>query len=252
MNTTAQNIIPLPKRRKHPPQFTKTRHQNLFVSAATGKYVIRAKVHGRPITETLDCSSLEIAKRKLDELLSSERARLGKKPDEAVTFADLAHQHLDTVESSELKPSSKLYARQCYEAIERNCPALLATPAVSITEDTLLAHTRTLRKKYSGTRFNGQLTLIRECLRLARRKGLLVGDPSEFIERKSIPIKPPTLPEADQFDALLAFLDANPRRKHASRLVRLMAYTGARISAAVQLCPEHIDLKSGIITMPRV
>lgn len=257
---TSENIIQLPKR-KQDAKWATTRYANLVRYKANGIYYVRAHVCGRKVHKSLETQSIEIAKRKLDNVLAEERTRLAKKPDEQVTFGDLVTDYVSLIEHDpNLKPRSKEYRRETIAVIRDTWKDIDSLKACSFTQAGILPWANALQARYSATRYNGILQTFRGILQLAVDRGLLATNPAKSRKRRTrdgIPNMPVRqkhleLPSPERFQEFLKRLDAHPRRKASARMVRLMAYTGARISAVLQMTPASINLQANTISIPPV
>lgn len=80
------------------------------------------------------------------------------------------------------------------------------------------------------------------------KTGNRIDNPAMEVERRRIPLEPPTMPSPEAFSAMLASLDSNIQRARSGLTVRLLAFTGLRINELRNLKPDDIDLKNKWIT----
>lgn len=242
----------------------KTRYANLYLYVPSGVYHVKASVGGRLVRQSLKTRSCEIAKNKMDQLLAAERGRIVLNPDCKWTFADMVQeyeQRLDTkVKTGEMKPRAKDYRIETIKQIRATWPKVDAATPKMFTEQSLLDWAARLREKYSETRYNGAIQTMRGILQVAVDNGVLLTNPAITKKRNSsrgipaatVPLTPPNLPGAEKFHALLKYLESDPRRKRSERMVKLMTYTGMRISAVRKLRPDCISLERNEIGVPPV
>ena len=70
-----------------------------------------------------------------------------------------------------------------------------------------------------------------------------------FRSPQKVAPKKATLPDASVFQKMLKFLQGHPARRQAYDLVRLLAYSGMRISEARNVLVEHVDLIKNKLTV---
>jgi integrase len=256
MPMTAENILPLeiPKPERQPDSdWVKSRYANVYKYAPSGMYFVHAKVRGHLVRRSLKTKSIEIAKDRAAEILEGERQRLARKPEDGVTFANLAEEFLNGIRSdTDMKPNAKRYRETTLAAIKATWPALWDSALDSHKPEAFATWAKALRDSYSPTRYNGTLETIRAIMRLAVKRGVFASDPTADIERAPVKLKPPKLPDAAKFQELLNRLDAEPSRHHAARFVRFLAFCGARPAAARLVEPKHVDLKNNRLELPPV
>lgn len=254
---TAPNIIPIPAAPPEP-VWSKSKYSNLM-RYKDGTYHARAKVCGHLVRQSLKTKSIEIAKGKLDRLLEKERKRLAREGDE-MTFGALATEYEKRIEGSALKPRSKLYRKYTLTIIKETWAGIDKLLPHKISEWDLVQWSTPLLKRFSGPVYNGVIQTMRGILQIAMDEGLIAENPAVTRRKHStsgipsapVKSKPVILPEAKQFKELLKRLDAIPRRLASARLVRFLAFGGARISAANQVRPEHVDFVRNEILIPPV
>lgn len=267
-------------------QWTPTKYSNIR-RYHNGKYYARAKVHGRLVRKCLRTKSLEVAKMKLDRLLEGERKRLAKKPEGALTVADLIAEYLsETERNDDLKDSTKLYKRDTIKMIRLLWPGLDESTAP--TERQCQEWAAKARKAYSASRFNSQLETLRAVLQVGVTLGVIADNPLRIankkrgvtgIARAKQTPKPVVLPSKDGFASLLKALHCGAKvtvpdhqrvspkgtqyhvpgwvsfqpaksRRRASIVVRLLAFSGLRIGAARKLLPSHVNLEGNYLEKP--
>jgi len=118
--------------------------------------------------------------------------------------------------------------------IHRSWPDLAATAINRISKSDCLDWLASFAKRYSPTRVNGAISVLRRVLEVGVEQGLIYYNPAKSIPRATVRQKQLTLPEMDQFDAFIHEVKAgggSHGRKNAI-LVRFLAYGEFRISEA--------------------
>jgi integrase len=255
--------IPLQQpKAKQDSDWVKTPMANLVLYKPSGIYFIRAKVNGRLFRKSLKTASYEIAVTKLQRTLFAERGRVSLGPDEDLTFGDMVTEWQLRLESD---PSKKERAVEYRTETLKNgvrafWPGIDSLKPKDFTESAVLSWSNKVRAHFSAPRYNGVVQTLRGILQVAVDRGLLLENPARGRKRNSVkgvpaatvPLTPPKLPELDQFQALLEALDRVPERAKASRMIKFMAYSGCRVSAARQMTLENFDFQRNQVVLPKV
>ncbi len=80
------------------------------------------------------------------------------------------------------KPSTKEYRHECLQMLERAAPELFAMPADKVTQAACAEIAKRLADRYSATRFNGILTVLRALFDLAVKRGWCHQNPASPIK----------------------------------------------------------------------
>lgn len=229
---------------------------NLFRSES-GNYTMRAKLFRKIVQRGLGTKSFEIAKQKLGAAYQEESARLEKKRHArsigAGMFRKLAAEHLVAIRHNrDIKPRTKKYHREIIRMILRTWPELETKPASMVSQTECLGWGRKMRARYSPSRYNGSVDVLRSVFKIAVEHGVIVKNPAENIPKASIERKELTLPTQVQFQSILKHLDEfnKGRRKQGSVVVRFLAYSGMRMNEAGQVTPDMVDLERGQFNLP--
>jgi integrase len=236
-------------------RFVKTRYANLVKDQVSGKYHARAKVGGRLIRKSLKTGSIEVAKRKLDDLLAQERARRnihGAEVDgwRMGRLADCWMAELKA--DKDLKPRTVEYREETLAIIRKTWPGFDVARPMDISPGECRDWAKRLGKKYSGSRFNGCVESLRAIFRLAQDQGSVATNPALLVERKAVKRKVRNLPSISKFRELLGQLKKTPWRRRASALVRFLVFSGARPAAALMVVPADVDLKANTLRLPPI
>lgn len=251
-----------------------TRCANLVRRSTNGMYYLCATIGGRKVRKSLKTVVESVARARLAKEIDQRRTALAKKAMTAGTFGPLLDVHLQAVEANPaLKPSTKKYHAEIVQIIRRTWPELATTSPSRLTQDALAAWADKVRAKYSATRYNAALGILRAIGRLSVESGYSTENPISIasrrrgiqgIARAPVSVKEWAMPSGSQFEKLLAALDKAPtapkslagavasRHKTASRVIRFLTYSGLRIGAARRVMPEHVDLKNGFLTKPPI
>jgi len=237
------------------PLWTKTPVANLVRYEPSGIYFVRAKVGGKLVRKSLDTNVLSIAKLRLADVLKAERqiseqhtsVALGK-----LTFADAVKVYRDRMENDpSIKKATKKYQKETLDAIHRSWPDLGATAINRISKTDCLDWLASFAKRYSPTRVNGAISVLRRVLEIGVEQGLIYDNPPKSIPRATVRQKQLTLPEMDQFDAFIHEVEAgggSHGRKNAN-LVKFLAYGGFRISEAKNVTWADCNFDKAEITV---
>jgi integrase len=239
----------------------KSTFANLYKHRDSGIYWVRAKVLGRHFRRSLKTKALDLAKIKLDKILTEQRGRPVGQLDEEVTFGQLADEYMLRVHNDgELKPGAKEYRATTLASLRKRFLKLDAKLASEFGDQFVLDMAVEIRREYSATRYNGILQTLRAILQIAVDRGILITNPARprghYSEKgvpvASVPLTPPSLPTSAQFQLLLQKLDAEPKRHMAAQMVRFMVYSGARIGAVRLMLPEHINMERNELLIPAI
>ena len=230
-------------------KWMRTRHTNLVRYGDDGNYWVRAKVGGKFLRRNLQTKSLEIALLKMQEVLKGERIRATLNPDESTPFGRVVELHKEQLSREWVgKPKSLTNRLKLVDRILELWPVgdLLVRDVVVRVERGM----ETLRDYYGPVAFNGCVTELRAIFDRCVSAGLIATAPR--LKRASAPNHQKDLLSIDQFRSLLLHLDSMPERRFAARAVRVMAYTGARISVLPKLTRESVDLSRNEILLSPV
>lgn len=145
--------------------------------------------------------------------------------------------------SRTLKPASKQYRAETVLYIKRTWPTLCETAVTAITPMQCLEWAASL--KYSATRHNAIIGMLKYIFSLAISAGVIQLNPAANLERIPVRIKPPRLPSAQQFKALLTRLETTAQCDEAFKFVKFLVCSGLRIGEARNCRREDIS-ESGI------
>jgi integrase len=237
------------------PQWQKTPVANLVRNAASGIYYARVRVRGKLIWKTLKTDRMSVAKLRLGDFLKEENHRAeatsatiqGK-----MTFGDavvIYRQQL--LHSQHLKPSAKLYREKCIAALLKSWPDLEAMDVRKISATECREWASRFAGAYSPSVFNNTVGTLRHIIKIAIQSGARYGNPADEIKKVKVRQKVLTLPEHNQFLALVTKVRTAGGRfsKDCGDLVEFLAYSGARKSEAARITGADCDFINGRITI---
>ena len=228
----------------------KTKVQHL-VRHKSGRYYARLFLNSRDVWKSLGTSHFSVAEAKLADVLREHRRQKGRRLDPAnakMTFAEAAS--LDTkclAEEATMKRRTRKYYGEVLASLLETWPGLAETQVRKITEQALKEWASRYAAAYSASRYNGTLSLLRRILGRAVENGVLYSNPAEQLERRAQKPKRLELPTRAQFGEFIAQMQSAKTRdaKNCAELAQGLAFTGCRISEAIEL--EWRDLHFNVL-----
>lgn len=245
------------------PLWSPTKFANLIRYAPSGVYFARAKVNGHLIRKSLGTRSVEVAKTKLDELLNQERARrlsfsVGEV--EKLTFHDCCNIYREHVASHpDSKPRTKAALLSHVLSVEQNLPKWAKRKVGAISRQDCIDAVKAVRKQYSASYFNSWLIALRAVLAVGVNAGAMLTNPATPRHKNDLDVdltfarvrlKELTLPTTGEFLAILENMQGQYRRRRAAVTIQFLAFSGMRISEAVQMTPANVNIERGEFTLP--
>jgi integrase len=232
-----------------------TQYANLIRYVPSGTFFARLRVGGNLIRKSLKTDVLSVAKLRLTDLEKNERefveqrktASLGR-----MTFGDcLTMFRAQTEASSHLKPAGKRYNVEVINSILKTWPGLEALDVRKISANDCNAWAAKFSSRYSPSRFNGTLGVLRAIFKVGIANGAIFHNPAMGIKRAKVRQKLLVLPEPEQFQQFVAELEKGAGRfsVNCANLVRFLAYGGFRISEAANITWADCDLEKREITV---
>lgn len=237
-------------------KFTKSPVANLYKGEPSGVYFIRAKILGKLFRRSLKTKSFEIAKMKIKKAHADELERRTKAKESEADLGDGTMSAVmekwlkDDQSDPDLKERTRDYHAECVEAIKKVWPSLAKMEAGMVSEMDCLEFGKRLRQKYSATRFNGAVDVLRKVFSVAIARGLRVNNPAKAIQKVSVKQKELHLPTHEQFKAMLEIAGKGKKRREAFILIRFLAYTGMRVNEAAQVTAEMVDWNAMEFKLP--
>jgi len=231
----------------------KTGTKNLFKLQESGIYYGRVKRDQTNYRKSFKTTSYVVACRELAIWLASFEAPERPKSNGTLGgmvelyFADLANKKiLGTVADRTID-----YKRETIDQIRRTWQGFDKFPLEDLTKDQLKKWRIAHRAKYSPTRTNGAVTVLRELCRLAVDEKQLIEDRWEKLERglSYVPLVKTTmqLPEPDQVERLRneVYLRSSRHGTCGGWLFDFLLFSGARIESATEVRWEDVKWGSG-------
>lgn len=208
----------------------------------SGMFFARAKVNGTVKRASLDTDVFTTAKDRLRDKINALR-----EPPAAIgTFGDARLQYMADIDSNHaLAPKTKHYWHQRMDTLLKSWPGLDKLKLGDITEAKCRKWGREFAEKFEPITFNNTLSLFRNTLKHAGVK----HDKNPALNLKRLGVKPKemTLPEPEQFEAIIKAVESAGARqsKDCADLIRFLAFSGCRISEARQVTWSDVDFERG-------
>ena len=225
--------------------------ENLVRYVPSGVLYLRAKVGGKFIRRSLDLTSVRAAKLKRDKMLAELRAMAGKFPECAVTKDEALAYTRAWYESRSLdeqKESTLIYNRQILTVLGNLLPR--TSPKVWTAKNMEDWWAGSEITRYSPTRRNGTLDVLRKMFDLLIERGVRGDDPTARLKRASVRVKVVKVPSAEDFDRVLQDIESQPSdfAFESAHFVSFLAYSGCRIGEARCITWADIGEKTIAVT----
>ena len=218
----------------------KTKVQHL-VRHKSGHYYARLFLNGKEIWKSLKTDHFSVAQAKLADLLKEHRKQKGRELDPAnakLTFSQAASLDAKALaDEGSLKRRTRKYYEEVLASLVKSWPDLADTQIRRITESELREWSIRYAKKFSASRYNGTLAVLRRIFAAAVDSGVIYSNPAERLVRRSQKAKVLELPTRSQFAKLIEEMQNAKTRsaKSCAELAQGLAFTGCRISEATQI-----------------
>ncbi|MFM2295972.1 MAG: hypothetical protein RLZZ350_2385 [Verrucomicrobiota bacterium] len=240
---------------RKPKLYQPTQYANLIRYVPSGTYFARLRVAGKLIRQSLKTNAISVAKMRLADLQKSEReaaeirqsGKAGK-----MLFGDCADLFLTQTDTSNLiKPTSKLYRRECVTSILSSWPELSKRDVRQINPAECESWGAKFSNEYSASRYNGAVGVFRQVFEVAIQAGALHRNPALGIKRAKVRLPQLTLPDSKQFNDFVQEIERGKGRdsKKCADMVRFLAYGGFRLSEAVNVTWADCDFENEIIVV---
>lgn len=200
-------------------------------------------MNGKLVRETTHTTDATQAQKIRDEKIAALRSEVKKHKKESI--GDVAVRWLDSFKRGDSAPRTKEYKGEQVDSImetwpdfEQNVYEITAKDCEKWAEVFL---------KYSPSRYNGGLQVLRAILRFAGRDADKLTSEIEF---RSVQSRKAKLPSHEQFTAIINEMRAVRNRFDGmADFAEFLALTGARCLEAQRAMVEHADFASGLITL---
>ena len=230
-------------------RWRKTRVQNLF-RHENGSYYVRVRLNGKQVWRSTKTQLLEVAKRRIVNILAEEQERAGIAPE--------SHDHLTVGEAialrekqiendPSLKEATRHYWRQCHATLLKSWPGLKQRDLSSIRRQEAEDWAGKRFKTSSPTRFNNTVAAFKKLFELGIENGICSINPANRIKRRRVTQRILDLPSKEEFHQWIQEIrGANGRfSRPCGDLVEFLAYSGLRVGEVKGLHWRDVDFESG-------
>ncbi len=253
----------------------RTNVSNLLRNGQSRKYYARVRVNGKQKWKSLKTRVFSVAKLLLSDFEREVRARgvvaAGEDPATGSKQTDVGHfiaQFLEqTKADSSLAAATKARREVSVKALLKTWPELPSLDARRLTPNEckqwavkalrdgtgfVAPNAKTVRKGMSPSAFNKCIEVLKAILEGAREQGVAYLNPADSLTRATLNKKQLELPTREQFNAIVKSIsDAGARQsKDCVDMVRLLAFSGMRLSEATSLRWHHVDTAKNQIRVP--
>ena len=216
------------------------RGENLVQHMPTGTIYARLKLNGKTVRASLDTTVFSVAKVRLPDKLKELRT-----PKVVVgTFGQYAETFRGkTNADAMLSPAGKAYRLRCLDRLEKSWVGLTDTQVDKITADQCEDWWNEFSTQYSPQFVNHVLGYLRLIIRKLAR---LTNDPTFDLKPVGIKHTELALPSSDQFNRIveITLTNGTPEAQDSADMIRLLAFTGMRLSEAQALLWSDVDFKA--------
>lgn len=215
-------------------RYNPTKHTNLRRRTSTGEYVLFAKISGKLFVEGLDTLIEDVALERRDRRATEIRRAMGLVESAGAPIEDSTTRECLNAWMAVMKTETPVMLTQRYnvevlKALAGHLPKLDESVR-NLTEGDLLAWSKAFQAKYSTSRYNGAVGLLKRMFRWAVERGLRSDNPAAKIKRLRQRSKIPQLPTMTQFRQIVAHVRASGHRfsQDSADMIEFMAYSGCR------------------------
>jgi integrase len=228
-------------------KWKQTKVQFLLKDEISGRYYARFWRDGKAVWRTLKTDVFETAKYKLGQELKSFNA--AKKVIRTVesgsaTVEQLAKAYLNSVENKvDIKATTAHYYKQIVAAILENWPQLKTTKPRDISPADCQAWAKRFADRYSPTRYNNAVDVLRRIFQAGIDCGALYRNPAESLDKRTPGHKHLELPSSTEFAAVVKSVREAGAwcSVQCGDLIEFLAFSGCRINEARNIRWEHVQ-----------
>ncbi len=260
---------------KNEQRWERTNVTNLLRNRQSGTYYARVKVNGKQKWRSLDTAVFTVAKLRVADvektIRSQARAAMGQLDDDTLPETEVSRfiaAYRATVQNnSSLAASTKARALDSVKTLIKTWPELPSRDVRRLTATDCAAwatkarregtgfvapNVRTKRKGMSPSGFNKCIDALRAIVEIAREQGMIYENPASGVSKAPKRQKHLELPSTVQFQGIVKQMATAGSRwsTDAADLVRLLAYSGARLREATSLRWSHVDTAKNLLTVP--
>ena len=225
--------------------------ENLYRHRSSRTYYALLKRADKQFRRSLKTQDRALALRRLAEL-REKIGCLSTSKDSRLPWITIAAKWLDTVQHT-MKTSSIQRRQSC---IDNMVPYFSDTPIRNLKPADCDAWLQGRGKTISASSFAHELGTMKLVFQFAIKRGLLLSDPAQHIDRKKFEKSEIQVPTREQFKKLIAAMrDANRtfgtqgKGSDAADFVELLAYSGCRQAEASALRWGEASLDEGVLTI---
>ena len=243
-------------------EWQKTKYSNLIRSVASGKLFARFKARGKLIRQSLKTADLEVAKRKLDDLVRAERGAAESRRDGKLTFLDALSEFRErgyrvavagraAHKRKPLKERTRGYYEERVTALLKSWPDLGAMSLGKVAQRDCEAWADKFSRVTSGSAFNHTISILRQVIQIGVEAGTRHDNPALSLGRVSEKPKKLQLPTCDQFERFVVEVENSGSgwSKPCANLIRFLAFSGLRKSEAANVTWQDVDFDGGKIVV---
>lgn len=142
-----------------------------------------------------------------------------------------------------LKPSSASRVRLCIKQLSRHFGKM---PIAEIGEQDCEAWANSRGRGIAASTFNKESEVLKAVFDYAIQAGILLANPAQRIRRRKPAKKEVIIPSHDGFHLLVTTLQGqDARAQEAVKLIKLLAFSGMRLTEATEITWRDIDFERG-------
>lgn len=227
---------------------------NLRKAQPSGVYYLFARIGGKLKKKSLATTSFSVAKLRLADALKVERGASQLRNHDVsgkLTFPQAVELCIDRLKATGRKPRTVGFYEERMSALYSVWPELKTIQCSRITPKACMDWSISYQKQVKRRTYNGTLLVLNQILGIAVENGIIGANPASQLERLKVVRDKPPLPNHQDFQRLLTYLDRNPypQIQSAARFIRLLASTGCRKSEAAKIEWRHVDFEGGQLTV---
>ena len=249
--------------------------KNLLRNRASSTYYARVKVNGKQNWHSLKTKLKTIAEERLRDFEKQVRqAGFNDKPEALPTGTDeramatfIAIYRQRIASSPSLAPATKQRIENVLKTLVKTWPDLptrdanritpaqcrqWAAQALAVGTGFVAPGAKPTKKGMAPRSLNKTIDVLRAVFAVAVEHGAIYANPTADMEKAQAKDAPLALPSMAQFHAIVKSIsEAGARQsKDCADMVRLLAYSGARLNEAANLTWGHVDSAAGRLTIP--
>ena len=212
----------------------------LYRNSSSGTYYALVKKNGKQIRKSLKTQDRKLAERRLKEFRGKVGQLKADRSERKLPFEVYAQRWFEMYQGH-LKPSSAKRVQLCLKELRST---FAGVPIAEITTRDCETWAARRGKGLAASTFNKDAEVLKAVIDYAVRSGVILANPAKGIRRRKVTNKEIIIPSKDDFQRLVATIEAqNIRAREAVRLVKLLAFSGMRLTEATQLTWREVDFE---------